>query len=392
MQQKLWSKEFTAVASANLLMAWAFYSLMPTLPIYLTRDLGISQGSTGFVMAGFSISAILIRPFAGYLLDNYQRFLVFILSLFLLTGVYGAYPFAHGVAAMFLLRFAHGAMWGICSSSVAPIVADIVPPARLGEGIGIYGLSIPIGMTIGPMFGLEVLKRSGADTMFVAVLGISFLSLLIGFLAKTPASAITRKKLIIANLVHRKALPVSLCMFLVMIAYGSIIVFAGVYAAQKSFPNVAAFFLCFAAALFCSRVFLSRLFDRGYFLHLVLAGIALTAIGMPWLGNAWNPTQFLVAGIINGLGFGILMPTCQAAVNSLVGPHERGAANSTYLVSYDLGMGVGSLLVGFLADRVTLGAIYGYTSLLIVLSAGIFLLVAIPHYRRNKSRYNEAGR
>lgn len=391
MQEKLWSKRFTAITSTNLLMAWAFYSLMPTLPIYLTRDLGISPGHTGLVMAGFSISAILIRPIAGYLLDSYHRFLVFILSLSLLTVVYGVYPLAGGVVAMFLLRLVHGAVWGICSSSPAPMVADTVPASRLGEGIGIYALSIPVGMTIGPMFGLAVLKGYGSDMMFLSILGISLLSLLTGFLAKTPAPVITRKRLLLANLFHRKALPLSLCMFLVMIAYGAIIVFVGVYAAQKGFPNVATFFLCFAAALFLSRVFLSRLFDRGYLFQLIVAGATLVAIGMPYLGHAWNPTQFLVAGVINGLGFGILMPTCQAAVNSLVDPGERGAANSTYLVSYDLGMGVGSLLVGFLADRITFGEIYGYTSFLILLSACLFVVVAIPHYRRNKTA-GEAGR
>ncbi len=391
MQEKLWSKSFTAITSTNLLMAWAFYSLMPTLPIYLTRDLGISPGRTGLVMAGFSISAILIRPIAGYLLDSYHRFLVFILSLSLLTAVYGVYPLAGGVVTMFLLRFVHGAVWGICSSSPAPMVADTVPATRLGEGIGIYALSIPVGMTIGPMFGLGVLKRYGPDTMFLSILGISLLSLLTGFLAKTPAPAIIRKKLLLANLFHRKALPLSLCMFLVMIAYGAIIVFVGIYAAQKGFPNVATFFLCFAAALFLSRVFLSKLFDRGYFFQLIVGGVTLVAIGMPYLGHAWNPAQFLAAGVINGFGFGILMPTCQAAVNSLVDPGERGAANSTYLVSYDLGMGVGSLLVGFLADKITLGEIYGYTSFLILLSACIFVVVAIPHYRRNKT-VGEAGR
>ncbi|OPY81637.1 MAG: drug efflux system protein MdtG [Syntrophorhabdus sp. PtaU1.Bin153] len=193
MQKKLWSKEFTAVTSSNLLMAWAFYALMPTLPIYLTRDLRISHGHTGLVMAAFSISAILIRPFAGYLIDNYHRFLVFVLSLSLVTTVYGVYPLVDGVAAMFFLRFVHGAMWGICSSSVAPLVADAVPVERLGEGIGVYALSIPIGMTIGPMFGFEILKGHGSDMMFLAILGISVLSLLIAFFAKTPFKAITRK-------------------------------------------------------------------------------------------------------------------------------------------------------------------------------------------------------
>ena len=92
--------------------------------------------------------------------------------------------------------------------------------------------------------------------------------------------------------------------------------------------------------------------------------------------------QFLAAGTISGFGFGILMSTCQAAINSLVKASERGAANSTYLTFYDLGTGAGSFIIGFLSDRISLGEIYQYTVLLIVLSAGIFMLKAIPHYYR----------
>lgn len=357
---------------------------MPTLPVYLTRDLGISHGHTGLVMAAFSISAILIRPFAGYLVDNCHRSLVFILALSLVTAIYGIYPLVSGATTMFLLRFMHGAVWGICSTSIAPLVADAAPAARMGEGIGISALSIPVGMTIGPMFGFEILKGHGPDTMFLSIFGVSFLSVLIAFFAKTPHKIIARKRLRLTNLFNRRALPLSFCMFFVMIAYGAIIVFLGIYAGEKDFSNVSVFFLCFAGALFFSRLFLSKLFDRGYFFQLIMVGVALTAIGMLWLGCAWNPMQFLLSGMINGFGFGILMPTCQAAINHLVDSRERGAANSTYLLSYDLGMGTGSLLVGFLSDKMALGVIYGYTSFLIVVSAALFVSIAIPHYHRNR--------
>jgi MFS family permease len=383
MQERLWSKRFAAIVLSNLFMAWAFYALMPTLPIYLTRDLRISQAATGLVLAAFSIAAILIRPFAGYLIDNYHRFLVFILSLFLMTAVYGIYPLVNGAVAMFLLRLMHGGIWGICSSSTAPIVADTAPLTRLGEGMGIYAMSVPVAMTIGPMFGLEILKGFGSDVMFLSILGISFLSLMIALFTKTPSKTIIKRKFALTDLFHRKALPLSLCIFFLMIAYGSIVIFVGVYAAQKGFSNVASFFLCFAATLFLSRVFLGKLFDRGYVFRLILVGLLFTAIGMLCLGYAGNPTQFLAAGIMNGFGFGILLPTHQAAINNLVGPRERGAANSTYLVSYDLALGVASLLVGFLSDKISLGDIYAYSLFLVILSAGIFVFKAYPHYHRN---------
>ncbi len=115
-------------------------------------------------------------------------------------------------------------------------------------------------------------------------------------------------------------------MFFVMIAYGAIVIFVGIYAAQRGFSNVTAFFLCFSVAIFLSRLFLGKLFDRGYVFQLILAGLVLTTVGMPWLGCARNPTQFLVAGVINGFGFGFTftdMPGCDQQSGEF---RERGAA------------------------------------------------------------------
>jgi len=382
MQNKLWSKEFVAIIASGLFNAWAFYALLPTLPMYLLETLKMSHSSMGLVIAAFSISVILVRPVAGYIVDNYHRSRVFIISLSLITVAYGIYPLVSTVSSMLLIRLTHGALFCICTSSSATIVADIVPPSRIGQGIGVYALSLPIGMTLGPMFGLEVLKGWGPHAMFLAIFCVSLLSVLGAFCARTPSKSLTRTKFSLANLVHTKALPISLCMLFIMVAYGAIVVFVGIYAAQKGFPNVATFFLCFSAAIFLSRLFAGRLFDRGHVSQLILVGLALAAAGVLWLGCAGNPTQFLVAGMICGFGFGILMPTSQAAVNSLIQPSERGAANSTYLFSYDLGVGVGSFIIGFLLDKVSLGEIYRYTAFLIVVAAATFMLKAIPHYRR----------
>lgn len=380
MQKKLWSKEFIAIIGSSLFMAWAYFALTPTLPLYLLNTLEISHRNVGLLMATFYITAILVRPVSGYLLDNYHRSAILIISLTLITVGYGIYPLAATVPALFLLRFLHGTMWGVSTSASAPMIADMVPATKIGQGIGIYAVTVPVGMTIGPMFGLALLDARGANVMFVAILGISFLSLVGAVFARMPVRPVARRKFSMGRLFCREALPLSFCMFFIMIAYGAITVFVGIYAAQKHFSNVASFFLCFSIAIFVSRLFAGRLFDRGHISRLVLAGLALAAAGMLWLGFAEDAMQFLVAGGICGLGFGTVMPTCQAGVNSLVKSSETGAANSTYLISYDLGVAVGSFLIGFLSDRVPLAHIYRYTTFLILLSAGIFILKALPYY------------
>ncbi len=95
---------------------------------------------------------------------------------------------------------------------------------------------------------------------------------------------------------------------------------------------------------------------------------------------------------MNGFGFGILMPTSHSAINHLVHSSERGAANSTYMISYDLGMGSAPFSSVFYPIKVTLGEIYAYTLLLLILSGGIFVLKAIPHYHRSKVKDDTTGR
>ena len=384
MQTKLWSKEFIAVMGCTLCMAWSFYALMPTLPIYLMETMKMSARSSGLVLAAFSITAILIRPLSGYLLDNYRRSTVLTVSVLALTIAYGLYPLMGGVFAMLILRLYHGAMWGLCTSGAATVAADLVPPSLMGRGIGIYALAIPIGMTIGPMFGLELLKSQGPDRAFLAVLGVSLLSLAGAFYAKTPFTPRAGKKFSLAGMFHRKALPLSACMFFIMSVYGAIVVFIGVYADQKGFPNVSAFFFCFSATTFLSRLIAGRSFDRGHLSQMIILGLVFTATGTLWLGYAGSPLQFLLAGMASGFGFGTLMPTCQAAINTMVGSGERGAVNATYLISYDLGAGAGVFVIGLASDTFPLGEIYRYAVYPIALSAILFIFHGIPHYRRNR--------
>ncbi len=201
---------------------------MPTLPIYLTGHLKMSYEHTGLVVAAFPITGILIRPFAGYIIDNYHRSMVFLLSLSLVALLFGAYPLVTGVVAMFLLRLLHGVGWGISTSSIPALVADAVPAARLGQAMGIFALGTPIGMTLGAMFGLAILERLGPVSMFLSIFAICLLSLLIAFFGRTPSTKFTRTRFALTNVLHGKATPLSFCMFLVMVPYGAIITFAGI--------------------------------------------------------------------------------------------------------------------------------------------------------------------
>jgi MFS family permease len=382
---KLWTREFFTISLSSLLLTSAFYALLPTLPIYLTKNLGFTPGIAGVVVASISVATIAIRPFAGYLMDNFHRFAVLLVSLFALTLAFGSYLLAATVAIMLVIRFAHGLAFGIFTSSAATIATDIIPVSRRGEGIGIFGLTSSLGMMVGPLIGLKALTLQGPRAMFLWILAISFFSLVCASCGPVHYEKPVRKKFSPGTLIHVKAIPVSLAMFFVMVVYGFIIVFVGIYALERGFANVAFFFICFSLCIVVSRLFLGRLFDKGHILFLVACGLGLVLVGTAWLGLARNQTEFVIAGMLAGLGFGTLMPTGQTQVNNLVKQAERGAANSTYFFSYDLGIGAGALLAGFLSGKMSLGHLYTYSSSLVLVAAAIFFIKAIPHYHANKT-------
>lgn len=382
LKTKLWSKQFIAISSSSLFLAWAFYAMLPTLPLYLVRTLKISPAHVGSIMSAFAIAAILVRPLSAYLLDNHHRWTILMLSLLFMSIGYGVYPIVATATAMLLTRFVHGVTWGMCTSASATMAVDIVPASRLGSGIGIYALTMPVGMTIGPLFGLALMEEGGAYLMFYATLGISLLSVVAALFARVPGVSVQRTQFSLSSLFNARVLPISFCMFLVMTAYGAISVFVTIYAAQRGFSNLGQFFLCFSVAMFLSRFFVGRLYDKGHILHLVLIGHLLLVVGLLSLGYAQSPAHFLFAGTASALGFGVLMPTGQAAINTIVKPNERGAANSTYLTSYDLGVGVASLTAGFLTQKMSLDVIYRCAALPVLLSSSLFILKALPHYYR----------
>ncbi len=390
MIHKLWTKNFTAIIAANTLMATAFNALIITLPPYLSGSLKMSQSSIGIIMSVFAVSALLARPVAGHLNDNYSRFPIFLTALGLMTGLYVLYPLVSSFAALIGIRLLHGAFWGASTITTSTITADIAPARRRGEGIGIYGVTVPLATGIGGLIGVQLMDRAGTQAMFIVIVLISASAWLIGYWGRLPLKPYKKKIFDFKTLLHGKALPVSLTVFLLTFVFGAVIIYGKQYAMQNNFTASGYFFLVLSAAFILSRVMLGKLFDRGKVTLLITIGLVATTAGMIGLGCAGSDAAFLASGLIMGFGFGTILPTCQAKVNHIVFPHERGAANSTYFMAYDIGMGASGLLVGVLSEHFSFSRIYLACPVMLLLAAVVFYGKAIPHYKRHAAFMKQA--
>jgi MFS family permease len=374
---------FVLVFFASLLMFTAFYILLPTLPVFLTHVLKIEEGQTGLILAVYTLAALLIRPFTGFMIDRYGRKMFFIPAILLFAIIFASYPLAGAFTLILIVRFVHGLVWGVATTTGSTLIVDIVPANRRGEGIGLYGLAMTIPMAVGPFTGLQLTQNNTYTLMFACAGALAFAGFLMTLFIRYPVVPHAGKaKFAWRNLLESSSLPVTFNLLLINITYGGLVSFISLYALKTGIGYTGVFFIVFAAGITLARLYMGKIFDRHGPKILSVVGILLLAFGHIILGLLINTTAFMVSGFLLGLGSGIVFPTFQAMVNNLVPPQRRGAANSTLFSGLDLGIGLGMLFTGYLAHSIGLPhtyLIYGAVNLAALL---YFLSVSLRHYQK----------
>ena len=186
------------------------------------------------------------------------------------------------------------------------------------------------------------------------------------------------------SLIEVKSLPLSINVLFTSLPYGGLVSFVALYAAEAGVQNAGLFFLIFAGGIAISRIFAGKIFDKFGPKNLFLSGIVLLIIGLPILALFKNPYGFFISAAILGIGNGIIFPVSQAMINNMVLINRRGVANSTLFLAFDLGIGSGMILTGFLADKISLSNTFLLSSAICILGLIYALFFVFKHYEKNK--------
>lgn len=365
----LWTRDFILVFLVNMIIFLSFQMLLPTLPVYAVK-LGGNETSMGLIIGVFTVSAVLIRPFAGRMLDTGGRKVPMLFGLFVFILSVLAYNWAWSVAVLLALRLVHGFGWGIITTASGTVAADVIPPKRLGEGMGYYGLASTMSMAVAPAVGIYIINHYGFSPLFTASAALATMSLMLALVIKYRSADKNIKKT--GALFEPKAFRPSLTMFFITTTYGSVVSFIAIYAAEKGILNVGIFFTVFALVLAVTRPLSGMLADRKGFDIVVIPGIIMVVLAMLTLSRASDLWIFLLAGGLYGLGFGSVQPSMQALAVKDVPPMRRGAANGTLFSAFDLGIGTGAVLWGAVSQS------FGYANMYLL--AGIPGLIALASY------------
>lgn len=375
----IWNRDFTLLWVANFLMATAFYFLLPTVPPYSTDVLGAGTGQVGYLISIYTVSAVAVRPLAGYLLDARGRRVTYLAGLAFFAGFLFTYGWAPSFALLLAIRFLHGLAWGTLTTGGSTVAADLLPPPRRGEGLGYYGLTMSLAMAFGPLLASRVLGDGQYGRLFLIAGAIATAALLMGLLIRYPRVAPSGKTLSLDSFIDRKTLPIATINLLTMCGYGGIISFITLFAAERGLDG-SIFFLFYAAALSLSRPFAGRIQDRHGPNAILGSGLVLLAIGFFVLAGARSVPTLAAASVLLGLGNGNVGPTLQAMALGLVAPERRGVASSTLFSATDLGIGLGSTILGWVADATSLGTMFTVSGLLLALPLAVFYLYVRQYY------------
>ena len=362
MEEKLWNKEYLKVWGSNFLINFAFWLLTPLLPLYLTDTYGANKEVIGLVLSGYAAAALFIRPFSGYLVDSLPRKLLLLICYGLTAIFFGLYMAAGSLALFAVLRTMHGAPFGATGVSLTTVAIDVLPSSRRAEGIGYFGLSNNIATAISPSIALLIFGQCHSyNVLFVLALACALLGLVLNstlHLKEKPFSPSAHPPISLDRFLLLKAWALFIVMFTCAFAYSVLSTYVAIYGRERLgiTTGTGLFFALFAIGLIVARLIGGPNLRKGKMVWNASFGMLVSICGFTLFAGVHQEWAYYLAPFVIGLGNGHLWPAFQNMFINLAPNSQRGTANSTLLTSWDLGMGVGMLVGGSIAEH------FGYFS------------------------------
>lgn len=366
--ERLWTKPFIQMTVGMLFLFTGFYLLLPTLPLYI-KHLGGSETQVGLAAGAFTLTAVVFRPMVGGLVDRYGRRAFYVWGLiFFVLSMY-LYDWVGSILLLLALRILHGASWAFSTTSIGTVITDLIPISRRGEGMGWYGMAMTVAMAIGPMLGTYIVSGYSFRTLFLVATGLSLIAFILAYMTRAPYQAKPSAGRI--QLVEKSVLPVTAAIFFLAVAYGGITTFLPLFA-ESIRVNPGTFFLVYAVALTLIRPFAGKLSDRFGEAAVIIPSLVVTAGALIVLSQSSGLPGLITAAILYGIGFGSAQPALQAATLRIAPENRRGAANASFMTAFDLGIGLGAIVLGLVSERIGYAYLFTVTAVSVVVSLVIF--------------------
>ena len=390
--EKLWNNNYKKVWAANFMLFFSFMLLTPLLPLYMSETFGAGKHLIGFILSGYTLTALIARSFSGYMVDSFPRKVVLLSCYLLFSLLFAGYFFAGWSLLLFaVIRTLHGAPFGSATVANSTVAIDVLHPTRRAEGIGYYGLSNNLATAISPSIGIYLYEMTGNyDLIFLLALLCSTIGFTINSTLKLrPRETVTEKqKISLDRFFLLKGWSAGISMACFSFSYGVLSTYLAIYGKEDLgiMEGTGLFFMILSAGLIMSRLVGSRSLRKGKITQNASIGILISLVGYLLFAALHNYWGYYGAALIIGLGNGHMFPAFQNMFINLAPNSQRGTANSTLLTSWDIGIGLGILLGGSIVEMSGYHA--AFWGAWIVNGAGVLFFFAYVRnsYLRNKLR------
>jgi len=352
--QALYTRSFLLLCLSHALFAGSFNMMIPELPSYLS-SLGGAEHK-GLIIALFTITAGVSRPFSGKLADTIGRLPVMYVGTFACVICSLLYPQLALVSGFLALRFFHGFSTGFKPTGTSAYVADIVPDGRRGEAMGTLGICLSLGASSSPPLGSWLVKHYDINAMFYASAVFAVLSMLILMgltetLREKQPFKLSLLKVGRHDVFDPLAIPAAIVMIFCYISYGVILTLVPDLSDQLGVENRGTFFTIFTLASVSTRFSAGKISDRLGRVPVLKASAILIAIAMITFAAADSKNMLYLAATLFGLGNGIFSPAINAWTVDLGDPGRKGRALATMYISLEIAIGGGAHVAGWFAGH-----------------------------------------
>ena len=390
-QAKLWNSNYTKVWLANFMIFFSFMLLTPLLPIYLKDTFGADKHMIGVVLCGYTLMALVSRLFSGYVVDSFPRKKVLILCFTLFFLFFAGYIVAGSLFLFAVVRTLHGGPFAATTVSNSTVAIDVLHPSRRAEGIGYYGLSNNIASAISPSVAIWIYQTThNFDILFVIAMVVAAIGMMIDCTVKLEPRELVqdKRKVSLDRFFLLKGWHLALNMVCFAFSYGVLSTYVAIYGRERLGieGGSGVFFLLLSVGLILSRLTGNHALREGRVTRNATMGVCVSLCGYLLFAAVPNEIGYYGAALIIGLGNGHMYPAYQTMFINLSPHTQRGTANSSILVSWDTGVGLGILLGGIFAEHVGYSWAFWMAWVVNLLGVGGYFLKSRQHFEVNKMR------
>lgn len=354
-QPSIYTVQFVLLCMSSLLFSASFNMMIPELPAYLSSIGGAEY--KGLIIALFTLTAGISRPFSGRLTDTIGRVPIMAVGSVVCFICGFLYPVLSSVAGFLFLRLVHGFSTGFKPTATAAYIADLIPKERWGEALGFHGLCFSIGQAVGPALGSWVAGSYSINMMFYVSSAFALLSMLILMhmketLPQKQAFRFGLLRLGRNDIVDWNVLPAALIVLLSYLSYGALLTLIPDWTHHIGISNKGFFFIVFTLSSVLVRLLSGRLSDKYGRIKVINTGLTGLAIAMMCIAFSKTMAGLAISSALFGLSMGILGPALNAWTIDLSHPDHRGKAMATMYIALEIGIGGGALCAGWLYQDV----------------------------------------